>query len=42
MRPLIVDCDPGQDDAPRARDRPGSDEAGNDMTTLKDLKARFM
>ena len=42
MRPLIVDCDPGQDDAPRARDHPGSDEAGDDMTKPKDSKAPFM
>ena len=31
-----------QDAAPCARDRPGTDEAGDDMTKLKDLKARFM
>ncbi len=31
-----------RDAAPRSRDRPGADEAGDDMTKLKDLKARFM
>ena len=31
-----------KDAAPCARDRQGADEAGDDMTKLKDLKARFM
>ena len=31
-----------QDTTPGARDRPGTDEAGDAMTKLKDLKARFM
>ena len=31
-----------QDAAPGACDRPGTDEAGEAMTKLKDLKARFM
>ena len=31
-----------QDAAPCARDRSGTDEAGDAMTKLKDLKARFM
>ena len=31
-----------QDAAPCPRDRQGADEAGDDMTKLKDLKARFM
>ncbi len=31
-----------QDAAPCAGDRQGADEAGDDMTKLKDLKARFM
>ena len=31
-----------QDAAPRARDRQGTDEAGDVMTKLKDLKKRFM
>ena len=31
-----------QDTTPGARDRPGTDEAGDAMTKLKDLKARCM
>ena len=31
-----------QDTAPGARGRPGTDEAGDAMTKLRDLKARFM
>lgn len=31
-----------QDPAPRARDRPGTDEAGEHMTTIKELKKRWM
>ena len=31
-----------QDAAPSARDRPGTDEAGDEMTKLKKLKKRFM